>query len=230
MKLHHKIAGLFLTLGLGACGGGGGATAQTAAVAKFPLQAGFKALVARGSTNNFALSGMCNGTATLSAATPAAATFEGANVYSVDATAALNLTDCTPATNPVISTTYYDSNFTPLGSAIPGGEYAKLLTASPVLPATVKVGDTAVYATLNTYTDSTKSTATGERSLSYVIEADTDTTVIANMITKGFDSSNQLLFTQQARYKIDADGTVNIVSIDVQYSTTSTGHLVYTKI
>ena len=91
------------------------------------------------------------------------------------------------------------------------------------------MGDTAVYATLTTYTDSTKTVTTGQRILSYVVEADTADTAIVNLISKGYNTSNQLLFTQQSRLRISASGALTAVSIDVQYSTTSTNHLVYTK-
>ncbi len=116
-----------------------------------------------------------------------------------------------------------------LGTAIAGVEYSKNTTASSALPATVNAGDTAVFAAVTVYANSTKATVAGQRNLSYVIEADTPTTAIANLITKGFNNANQLLFTQQARYRIAAGGTLTSISIDVQFSTVSTNHVVYTK-
>ena len=86
-----------------------------------------------------------------------------------------------------------------------------------------------MYATVTVYSDSTKTTTTGQRQLSYVVESDSASTAFVTLITKSFNTANQLLFTQQSKYRIAADGTLNIVTIDVQYSTTSTTHLIYTK-
>ena len=212
------------------CGGGGGdgSSASTAATS-FPFQAGYRARIAGGSTDNFTVSGTCAGTATFTNGAATASTFEGVAGFASPQTVTVNLTNCTPATNAVSGTGYYDGSYSPLGSSIPGVEYTKFLTAPPSLPTSVKVGDTAIFATPTTYTDSTKSVATGQRILSYVVEADTANTAIVNLISKGYNASSQLLFTQQARYRIAADGTLTVMLIDVQFSTTSTNHLVYTK-
>ena len=215
---------------LSGCGGGGGdGGGATPTTTSFPLQAGYRARVAGGSTDNFTVSGTCTGTATFTNGAATASTFEGVSGFAAAQTATVSFTNCTPATSAVSGTGYYDGSYSPLGSSIPGVEYTKFLTAPPPLPASVKVGDTAVYATLTTYTDSTKSVTTGQRILSYVVEADTPNTAIGNLITKGYNASSQLLFTQQSRYRIAADGTLTVVSIDIQYSTTSNTHLVYTK-
>lgn len=71
---------------------------------------------------------------------------------------------------------------------------------------------------------------TGSRVFSYVVEADTLSTAIVNVIAKDYDTSNQLILTQQSRYRIAADGKLTSTSIDAQYSTTSTSHFVLTKI
>lgn len=217
---------------LAACGGGGdGATAATTtpATTSFPLLSGYKALIAGGSSVNFNISGSCSGTAAFSTAKPVSASFEGTSGLSTTTTATINFTNCTPASNAVTSTAFFDTNYNLLGSSIAGVEYGKFLIAPNALPTSVKVGDTAVFGTETIYTDSTKQVSTGQRIRSYVIEADTASTAIANLITKGFNASNQLLFTQQSRYRIAADGTLTISSLDVQYSSTSSTHLVYTS-
>ncbi len=234
-KLFNLIKSSFTLIASAAliagCGGGGGDSGSSATTTtNYPLQAGYKTRISAGVTDNFSITGTCAGTATITTSSATASTFETITGFSAAQTVTVNFTNCVPASNAVSGTIYFDTNYTPLGSSIPGTEYVKFATLPPVIPASVKVGDTAVYATLNTYTNSTKTTATGQRLLSYVIEADTSNTVIANLISKGYNSANQLLFTQQGRYRVAADGTLTIISIDVQYSTTSTNHLVYTKI
>jgi hypothetical protein len=213
------------------CGGGGDSGATTTS---FPAQAGFRARIAAGSTDNFTLSGTCTGTATITNGAPTDSTFEGVPGFAATqtATATVNLTNCTPETNVISGTSYYDRSYTPLGSSIPGVEYAKFQPGPPLplLPLAVKVGDTADYATLTTFTDSTKIIVTGQRVLSYVVEADTANTAVVNLVSKGYDMLHQPLFTQQSRYRIAADGTLTVLTIDVQYSTTSTTHLLYTKV
>ena len=214
---------------LSGCGGGGSDAGSTTATINFPLQTGYKARIAAGSTDNFTISGTCAGTATFTNGAATAASFQSVTGFSVAQTATVNLTNCTPATNAVTGTGYYDANYSPLGSQILGTEFTKYAALPPPIPASVKVGDTAAYATLNTFTDSTMTTATGQRFISYVIEADGANTAIANLIIKSYNTAGQLLFTQQSRFRIAADGTLTTVSIDIQYSTTSTTHLLYTK-
>lgn len=221
---------------LSACGGGGSGASTTPttptvpAVTSFALQSGYKARLANGNVGNYTVSGTCAGSAAISISSPSATTFEGAQALSVVSTITLNFTNCTPASAASTATGYYDSNYNPLGHSVSGTEYGKFLTIPTALPTSVKVGDTAIYGTETIYTDSTKTTTTGQRNLSYVIEADgtSTSTSIANLITKQFNTANQLLFTQQSRYRMAADGTLTNLSIDVQYSTTSTNHLLYT--
>ena len=209
--------------------GGGDSGGTLAAVTSFPLQAGYQARIKAGSNDNFTISGTCAGTATISNGAATASAFEGISGFAATQTATLNFTNCTPATNAVSGTSYFDTGYTPIGSSIPGVLYEKFLTAPAAIPASVKVGDTAVVATSTVYTDSTKSVASGQRVLSYVVEADSVNTAIVNLISKGYNAANQPLFTQQSRYRISADGSLTVITIDIQYSTTSTTHLVYTK-
>ena len=229
-KYLASAVGVCSTALLSACGGGGGdSTPAAAPVTAFPLQAGYKARVASGSTDNFAVSGICTGTAVITTAAATAATFEGVPGFAATETVTLNVPNCTPATSAATGTTYYDANYIPLGTSTPGIEYARFLTLPPAFPTSVKPGYTADFATLTTYSDSTKATVTGKLVLSYVIESDTSTTALANFITRGYDAAGQPVFTQQIKYRIAADGTLTTVSIDVQNSTTSTTHLVLTK-
>lgn len=220
------------TVLLAACGGGGSSVSNvpTAPITPttFALQAGYKARIASGSANNFTISGTCSGSSNLSSSAPGSGTFEGATALIATSTQTLTFTNCTPASAASTSIGYYDSNYNPLGHSSVGVEYGKFLSL-PALPTSVKVGDTSVFGTETIYSDSTKLIVKGQRTLSYVIEADgtSSSTAIANLITKDFNQANQVLFTQQSRYRIATDGKLTALSIDVQYST-STNHFVFT--
>lgn len=231
-----KLAGAVLSASLLAgCGGGGGDSSNPTAVAAttpFNLQGGYQALVVSGANNAFMLSGDCTGAATISTTPAVQATFEGVDGFASTQTSTIQFTgNCSTTSTTGRGTTYYDAAYTQIGLQTIPGEYdvcTTLPTLPPALPTSVMVGASGTIETLNTYADSTKASQTGTRVLSYVIEADTATTAIANLVTKAYNPSNQLLSVQQSRYRIAADGSFSIVSIDVQFSTTSTFHLVYT--
>lgn len=202
--------------------------APIASTTSFPLQSGFKALVASGYSKNFTVSGTCTGSGNKSsspATTPA--TFEGVAGLSATATFTMSLTNCTPASTAQSSTAYFTSNYVPLGFNNIGVNYAVYLTP-PTIPTTVTVGATGAYGTQTLYTNSTKATGNGTAVQSYVIEADTSSTAIVNLIAKVYNASGTLTLTEQDRYRIDAAGTLTPTSIDSQSSNGSTTHLVLT--
>lgn len=228
----RAFAAVALTVSfLSGCGGGDSAPASTSPTATFPLQAGYKARIAAGSNDAFSISGTCGGTARITNSVPVAGIFEGAPALVATQTSTATLTGCTPASTADTSTVYFDSSsYVPLGYSSSGGEYAKTTATLSAIPASVKLGDTATVATQTLYASSAKNTVTGSHTLSYVVEPDTAAnTAIVNLISKNFNASNQLLITQQDRYRIDAAGALTLLSIDVQASTTSTTHLVFTK-
>jgi hypothetical protein len=225
------ISSLASALLLSACGGGGSdSSTTTASTTVFPLQAGYKASVVAGQSNSFSVAGTCPGTATFTASAAVPANFEGVAGFSSVGVLNVSLSACSLNTISNTATNYFDSNYAATGSVSPPVSYAKFLTAPLAVPASVKVGDAGVLSTLTVYTDGTKATVAGQVVLSYVIESDTGATAIVNLISKGYNASNVLLTTQQTRYRIAAAGTLAIVSIDIQASSTSTNHFLLTKI
>ena len=220
---------ILIACGGGGGGGGGGATGPTVSTGSFPLRAGHSALTSAGATDNFTVSGTCAGTSTITDSPATPANFEGIAGFAATTTATINFTNCTPASSAASSVTFYDVNYTVLGSSTPGQEYSKFQTLPPPLPASIRVGDTATYGTLIRYTDSSKAVITGTTLRSYVVEPDTADTAVINFIAKDYNNASQLLFTQQTRYRIFATGTLTVLSIDIQFTTTSTTHLVLTK-
>lgn len=204
------------------------ATPTNISTLSFPMQSGYRALVASGLTKSFTISGPCSGSGNKSSS-PAttAATFEGVAGFSATSTLTLNFSNCTPASTAVTSTAYFDTNYDPRGSNTVGVNYGVYLTPI-VVPASVTVGGTGTLGTQTLYTNSTKATGNGSVVLSYVVEADTSTTAIVNLIAKIYSAAGTLTATEQDRYRITSTGTLTPTSIDIQYANGSTNHLVFT--
>ena len=223
-----KLLAFVMSLALTACGGGGGggASGPVTSTNTFDIRAGHARLTASGFSATFAVSGTCSGTFSLTSGPATTNTvFEGAAALSRSSVGSLNVSNCNPASNVGTTTSYFDSNYVPLGYSIVGGNYA-VWTSPPSLPAAARVGDVAVAGTVNKYTNSTKSTSAGTEENSYVIEADTATTAIANLISKNYNAAHTLTSTEQDRYRVAADGSLTLISIDIQYANGSTTHLV----
>ena len=239
MKIHNGITlTLIASALLTACGGGSGGSGVTApsgpiaSTLPFPAQTAYKTLVANGYTKTGTVSGTCSGTGSDTAA-PAttAATFEGVAGFSAVNTITMSLTNCTPASTAQSSTAYYDSSYVPLGfntgTSSTAANYGVYLTP-PSIPTSVIVGGTGIIGTETLYTDSTKATGYGTSAVSYVIEPDTATTAIVNVILKTYNTGNTLLSTEQDRYRIASTGALTPISADLQYVNGSTTHLVLT--
>lgn len=232
MKLKTILAMAMSTTFLAACGGGGGdtgaaATGPIASTASFPMQSSYRALVASGYTKSFTISGSCSGSGTKSssaAATPA--TFEGVAGLSATATITINFSNCTPASTAVTTTAYFDTNYDPRGLNSVGVNYGVYLQPL-VIPTTVSVGGTGILGTETLYTSSTKATPNGRIDLSYVIEADTSSSAIVNLIAKIYNAAGTLTATEQDRYRITPAGVLTPTSVDIQYANGSTNHLVF---
>ena len=139
----------------------------------------------------------------------------------------MSLTGCTPSSVGVTSTSYYDTNYVPRGFSSIGVNYGVYLSA-PFIPSSVMVGNTGTIGTETLYTNSTKTVANGTDVSSFVVEPDTATTAIINLISRNYNANGTLLSTEQDRYRINASGTLTQVSTDIQYSSTSSTHLVLT--
>lgn len=225
------LAWLTVALLLGGCGGGGGggSSGPVSSTLSFPLLSGFQTLTANGYSKSFSVSGTCTGSGTATKG-PAnvATTFESQSAFSATETLTMSFTNCTPSSLAQTATAYYNSsNYYPLGFDSVGVNYGVFLTP-PTIPTSVKVGDTAIIGTETLYTDSTKNVGNGREDTSYVIEADTSSTAIVNLIFKGYDSSSTLQYTEQDRYRMTSTGALTPISVDIQYANGSTTHLVIT--
>lgn len=226
MKSIKSLFAISALMTLAACGGGGSSTAPSTTTT-YPLRSGYQSLISQSEVNSFSISGTCTGTATETRSAAVPATFEGTTGVSTTTTLTGSYSNCTPASFASTGISYYDTNYKPLGSATPGSDYAVYSVTD--LPISVKVGDTAQFGTADVYSSSTKQVKTGTRTLSYAVETDSGNTAIINVITKAYNTSNQLLITQQSRSRINASGQFTAVSKDIQYSTTNTSHMLWTK-
>jgi hypothetical protein len=236
-----KTGVVSIALTLTACGGGGGGggapppTGPVASTLSFPVQSALATESANGATYSLtangtgavAADGDCTGNYTETtgpANTPA--NFEGVAGFSSTTVMQMNFTNCVPAAIAETVTNYFDSTYAPLGFQALGGDYG-VWAAPPVIPASVKVGDAAIVGTIDNYTDNTKTTANGRQDMSYVVEPDTANTAIINLVFKVYNAASQLLATEQDRYRITSTGALTLISVDVQFATTSTIHLVF---
>lgn len=213
---------------LTACGGGGGGSTSTpvpvASTASFPYESGFKARVANGSSVTYNVSGYCSGTASDVRGAPVSGTFEGSPALAVTATQVNSVSSpCTSVT--LNGTRYYDTNYVPRGYNIPAGSYG-VFVSPPVIPISVKIGDTGAIGTQYLYTDSTKAVYMGKQLFTYIVEADSATTAIVNVVDKLYTSTNVLSMTTQDRMRIATNGTLTPISHDMQDAQGNSLHFV----
>ena len=220
MKLHRLIIGLCFAALLSACGGGDStpATGPVVSTLSFPLKSAYSTLVEKGYTKKYVVSGSCEGFASeITAPATGGQTFNGVTgQLSTALTLSINLTTCASITATV--NTYYDTDFTPLGfSSV--GVYSVYLPP-PSIPASIMVGDTGTIGTAKNFTDSSKITLAGKTVVSYVVEPDTASTAIVNLIFQTIDNSENLTSTEQDRYRISSTGALTPVSKDTLTATT----------
>lgn len=230
------FAVVFTSLALVACGGGGGgsptSTGPVASTLSFPLRSAFNTLIANGASVTLtangtlateATDGLCSGTRTTND-TPAigGATFLGASALASVGVSTTTWTNCTPALNSSTGTSYYDTNYLPIGFVSQSGGVG--VYARGNIPNSVKVGDVGINGTENYYTDSTRSVPDGRRDISFVVEPDTANTAIVNTISKYYNplvvgdlvKDGKLRLMTQERYRLASAGALTLISVDLQ--------------
>jgi hypothetical protein len=242
MKIHlvTLAAALSLAIFLGGCLGGNGGSSSSAtntatattvtSTLSFPLLKALQTNAVNGSTQTFTISGGCTATGkVVSAPATTLTTFEGVGAISNVGTVTWTMTVCTPSTLADTTTYYSDANYIPIGydDTAGGGDYAVYLT-TPTVPTSVKVGDTGTIGTRTLYSSSAKTISTGTVVLSYIVEADTASTAIINLIAVKKNSSNVVTSTIQSRTRINSAGGSTLLSDDVQQANGSTLHYVVT--
>lgn len=192
---------------LAACGGGGGGgtPAPVASTQTFDLRAAYVALYTTPSSNQFTISGTIEGTSvtgsgTATAGSVSSGTFEGLASLQRSQTISGTLSgngQTIPLT--VTSTDWTDSNYVPRGST--GDEY-EVVSGTPTIPTTARVSDTGMLFTAITYPDSRKLYRTGTVDVSYVVEADTETTANVKLIRTYRDTGSTITDISTATFRI----------------------------
>ena len=150
-------------------------------------------------------------------------------MLAVAETAAINYTNCTPASSTTVTQAYYDLNYNPLATSTADGVTGLFRVIGAGLPASVSVGDTGAFGSETLYGDSLQTVIVGRTEISYLIGPDTATTALATIISKVYGPTDNLLSTQQMRYRMSTDGGFTPDSIDVQYAPAGTTQLVFTR-
>lgn len=217
-----------VVLALGACGGGGGTSSSSTTTASslvFPFAQAFADFVSNSHSFTYSMTGSdagtsASGSGAITYGAAVGATFEGQNAFSQTATVSGTTTEngqTTPYTATVQS--FYTTNYEPLGSISPT-DYC-VVQGNPVLPSGVKVGDTAVVYVEDCYQDSSKNAKTSQDTNSYVVERDTASTAIVNLISTTKSTLGLPQSMDQDRYRIDQAGTFAWISETYTDYTTS---------
>lgn len=205
---------------LTACGGGGGggSSGPVASTLTFNVSSAIRSLTASGQSATFSVSASngCTGSGSYTVgAANTSTTFESQSALSSTAMLNINYTNCTPATISSTTTNYTDTNYVPLG--VSGDKYL-VYSGGFNVPSTARVGDVGIIGNALRYTNSSKTTQDGTAQVSYVVEADTESTAMITVSTKAYNSSNSLESTQLTKYRINSSNTMSLVSITIQYA------------
>ena len=235
---------LFSALILSACGGGGGdggvstSSVTTTPNPTFPLAQAVANSLSSERVIDYDLSGNTDSaTVTGSGTITYGAAFE-TNFVNADFEdqAALAQTVTTTGTEtengttlPYVSTVtaYYTTNYDPLGITSIGSYCA--VQGSPSYPSSVKVGDTGSLSSSDCFQDSTMAGKIGTDVAVYVIEEDSATTAIVNIIVTTYSLSNRPVARSESRSRIDQVGNmIPLTLIYTNYETSPTSVMTYT--
>jgi hypothetical protein len=209
-KIKYAAAVAAITL-LAACGGGGGGSSgPVASTSSFNLLATYAATFSGPQVNNFTLTGTSgstsiSGSGTATTGNTTTGTFEGQSALQRTTTVTGSFT-ANGTSYPLNSSCvdWVTTNFVPLG--IVCTEY-EVVTGTPTLPTAVHVGDTGTVYTANRYSSSSKTTLLGTVTETYVVEADTASTVLVTLIDTYKNTSNVTTKTESSQLRITTSNT-----------------------
>lgn len=223
---------ILVALALSACGGGG-SSGSTPSTPSFPVAQAIANFVAASHDINYSTTGNLNGTdvtgtGTISYNAAVSTTFEGQAALSQTGTISGIISgNGKNVPYALTGTDYYSTDYDFIGTFVTGS-YC-VARSNQQFPSSVQIGDTASLGTSDCYQDSSKNVITATEDVSYVVEADTASTVIFNEIINIHNLSSQLISTTQLRWRIDQVGNIAFVSqSDTDYTSSPASLLTFT--
>jgi hypothetical protein len=195
------------------------------ALPSYDFKTAFQNRILKGSSKTFNVSGDCKGTFSITDSPAAKTTWNGQSVYAVGTTEIVSIPNCPIGISGTqTSITYYDMNFVELAKSHSDGTYSEYVKTSQ--PNSVKVGETGTLGTWTHWNNTSKSEKYEIDIHSYIVEADTPTSVIFNMIDRTYPArTNQLEITSQIRFRLSSTGVLEWYSATIDFANNK-GHLV----
>ena len=190
---------------------------QKETLASYDLKTAFQNRILQGATKTFNVMGDCKGTFTISDSPAAKTTWNGQAVYAVGTTEIVNISNCSLGFSGTQSNiTYYDMYFVEIAKTHSNGTYSDYVKSSQ--PSTVKVGDAGTLGTWTRWNNTSKSSKVESDVHSYIVEPDTATSIIFNVIDHTYGYNNQLDVTSQIRYRLSSTGVLEWHSVTVDFA------------
>ena len=190
----------------------------------YDFKTAFQNRILQGASKTFNVTGVCQGTFSITDSPAAKTIWNGQAAYAVGTTEIVNMPNCSLRWNSQSNITYYDLNFVEIAKTHSDGTYSEYAKSSQ--PISIKVGDTGSLGTWTRWDNTSKSSKLKSDVHSYVVEPDTATSVIFNEIDRTYDNNNQLEFTSQFRVRLNAAGIFEWVSATVDLANNQ-GRLIF---
>lgn len=219
LKLLFAISVLLLVSACG--GGGGGSNGPVTSTETFQLKTAYVNTFNDVRSLPFTISGTVSGESVtgsgmLTLSTPTRSTFESITALQKNSVMTMNIT-IKGVTASVASSdsSFVDSNYTPLGSN--SNEYV-VVTNNVAILTIARVGDSGTWTTSNRYTNNTKTSLLGTRTVTYVLEPDTSATALLKIIETDKDRSGATERTEIITYRITPVGEITYISDSIAES------------
>ena len=194
----------------------------------YDFNAAKKSMLLKGVSKTFNITGDCNATFSRFDSPATRTVWNGQSVYAVGTTEIVNMPASCPlgSAGSYTSVTYYDLDFAELAKLDSDGYYSEYKpTSTPAPLNALVVGDTGVMGTWLRWNNASRTTLVGSEIWSFIIEPDSPTSIIFNLIDRTFDNQNTLKNTVQIRYRIFSNQDFEVVSMTSDLPNNA-GHLV----
>jgi hypothetical protein len=184
----------------------------------YDFKTAFQNRILQGASKTFNVTGDCKGTFSITESPAAKTSWNGQAVYAVGTTRISNLSNCSMNLGGTqVDITYYDMNFVELAKSHSDGSYSEYVRTSQ--PLSFKVGDTGTLGTWTHWNNTGKSEKYEIDIHSYVVENDSPTSVIFNLIDRTYPArSNQLEITTQSRFRLSSMGNLDWLSVTIDFA------------